>query len=289
MKPLNWIETKDLRKKYGKNEILRGIDLEVGNGINLLVGRNGAGKSTLISILAGLTLETSGFASILGLNPVKQSRDIMKHVYFTPESPVFFHSQIVEDFLYAHMNLNGYRKEELYYFLDTFNVRSIVHSYFQSLSMGERELVMDAAALATGKAYYVLDEPNSNIDSSNRAILADEIKKIAIRNNSSFLIITHIMDNILNISDHLYSIAGGRIAGPFTAEEAMRNPSNLCIKIRAFSLENLKKSLSDLNLIISGQEARIRGITMENLFSRLSVEELNSITSIEISVGDAWE
>lgn len=281
---MNWIESRGLSKIYGKREVLRGIDLEVGDGINLISGENGSGKSTLISILAGLTPKTSGNITILDHDPMKQSKEIMKRVYFTPEAPIFFHSDIVDEFLYAHMNLNGYTKENLSYFLDTFGIGALVHSHFQSLSMGERELIMDAAALATGKEYFIMDEPNSNIDTSKRATLSAEILKMANKNKSSFLIVTHVTDNILNISNRIYSLKNGMIKSEISTEKGFDEMKNICVKLRAFSISELKETLSVFSPIITGNEITIHGQKLHNILFKLSPKELSFITNIDVSV-----
>ena len=86
---MGWIEISNLSKSYGKREVIHGLNLNIEKGINLIRGENGAGKSTLISIIEGLTKFNSGKDSILGFDPRKDSKEIMKHISFIPETPVF--------------------------------------------------------------------------------------------------------------------------------------------------------------------------------------------------------
>jgi ABC-2 type transport system ATP-binding protein len=79
------IETQGLTKHYGPVKALEKLDLSVEPGIIGLVGANGAGKSTLIKILLGVIPPTSGRASVLGMDAVREAADIRKVVGYMPE------------------------------------------------------------------------------------------------------------------------------------------------------------------------------------------------------------
>lgn len=281
---MSWIEISGLHKKYGKKEVIRGLSLNVEKGINLIMGNNGAGKSTLISIIEGLTRFKSGSVRVIGLDPRKESKKIMESVSFIPESPVFFGSQIIQEFLNIYTKLNGGNRECLKYYMDTFGISDIAESHFQSLSKGEAQLVQIVASLSTQKEYFVMDEPNSNLDINRRGDLSREIEKLHARNGSNFLIVTHIMDDIYPISDHIYIMNSGNIK--LLTDVDKINSGNLAqtITIRARDLQGIKRSLYHLNPVQHGQELIIIGVDMYEIIMLLPEDQIKSITSIKKSM-----
>ena len=275
-----------MTKKYGKRQVLDNLTLNIDKGINLILGDNGAGKSTLISIMEGLTKRNSGSINVADYDPAVNSKKVMERVSFIPEMPVLFGTGKIHDFLYLHSKINGYTKETLNYYLDIFGVRNLIHSYFRALSMGERELIMDVAALSAQKEFYVLDEPNSNIDSHKRNLLVNEIKRMNIKNNSSFLMVTHIMDSVLPVSDNTYFLENGKIKYSAKTKHALEDGKKLSIKIRSLFPENIENALAILNPERNGSEIIIRSNSLDKVVELLQKDNLKSITNIEISMGD---
>lgn len=275
-----------MSKKYGKKQVLDNLTLNIDKGINLILGNNGAGKSTLISIMEGLTKRNSGSINVADYDPASNSKKVMERVCFIPEMPVLFGTDKIHDFLYLHSKINGYTKENLNYYLDIFGVRNLIHSYFRALSMGEMELIMDVAALSAQKEFYVLDEPNSNIDTHNRSLLVNEIRRMNIKNNSSFLIVTHIMDSVLPVSNNIYFLENGKIKYSVKTKHALRDSKKLSIKIRSLLPENIEKALTILNPETNGSEIIIRSNSLDKVITLLQKDDLKSITNIEISMGD---
>jgi ABC-2 type transport system ATP-binding protein len=277
---LGWIEISNLSKSYGKREVIHGLNLNIEKGINLIRGENGAGKSTLISIIEGLTKFNSGKVSILGFDPRKDSKEIMKHISFIPETPVFYGSQMIQEFLSIYTNINGGSKELVKYYMETFGISEIAGSHFQSLSKGEAQLVQIVASLSTQKEFYVMDEPNSNIDVDGRSKLAREIEKIRNKDGSGFLIVTHIIDDIYPIADRTYLMHSGSIK--LISDTGNGNSGNkiYTVAIMTSDLEGIMKSLSQFNPVQSGQEIILKGVDVYSIIGHLSEKQVKSIMSI---------
>jgi ABC-2 type transport system ATP-binding protein len=281
---LSWIEISNLSKNYGKREVIHDLNLRVEEGISLIQGHNGAGKSTLISIMEGLTRFKSGKVSVLGIDPRKEPKKLMEMVSFIPESPVFFGSQNIQEFLNIYTKLNGGNREYLKYYMDTFGISEIASSHFQSLSKGEAQLVQIVASFSTQKGYFVMDEPNSNLDVKRRRDLSKEIKKLKDSSGSSFLIVTHIIDDIFPISDHIYLMNSGKIQLSSDLKDLNSDGLVEKITISALDLPGIMKSLDQLNPIQSGHEIIISGVDMYRIISSLSADQIKSITSIKKSL-----
>src|SRR5437588_7080550 len=85
------IHTHEVRKRYGSLEALKGVSLDVEAGsIYGLLGPNGAGKSTLIKALVGASKPTSGEVRILGLDPLRQGRDVRPAIGYMPQVPALY-------------------------------------------------------------------------------------------------------------------------------------------------------------------------------------------------------
>lgn len=281
---MSWIEISDLHKNYGKKDVINGLDLHVENGINLILGDNGAGKSTLISIIEGLTRFKSGNVRVIGLDPRKEAKKVMERVSFIPESPAFFGSQIIEEYLNIYTKLNGGSLECLKYYMDTFGISDIAESHFQSLSKGEAQLVQIAASLSTQKEYFVMDEPNSNLDARRRGDLSREIEDLRKRNGSSFLIVTHIADDIYPISDRIYTMKSGNIKLTATANEVITGNLVQTVIIRASDLQGIRESLKHFNTVQRGQELIVKCENVYRIIKSLSEEQIESIISIKKSL-----
>lgn len=281
---MSWIEISDLHKNYGKKDVINGLDLHVENGINLILGDNGAGKSTLISIIEGLTRFKSGNVRVTGLDPRKEAKKVMERVSFIPESPAFFGSQIIQEYLNIYTKLNGGSLECLKYYMDTFGISDIAESHFQSLSKGEAQLVQIAASLSTQKEYFVMDEPNSNLDARRRGDLSREIEDLRKRNGSSFLIVTHIVDDIYPISDRIYTMKSGNIKLTATANEVITGNLVQTVIIRASDLQGIRESLKHFNTVQRGQELIVKCENVYRIIKSLSEEQIESIISIKKSL-----
>ena len=281
---MSWIEISDLHKNYGKKDVINGLDLHVENGINLILGDNGAGKSTLISIIEGLTRFKSGNVRVIGLDPRKEAKKVMERVSFIPESPAFFGSQIIQEYLNIYTKLNGGSLECLKYYMDTFGISEIAESHFQSLSKGEAQLVQIAASLSTQKEYFVMDEPNSNLDARRRGDLSREIEDLRKRNGSSFLIVTHIADDIYPISDRIYTMKSGNIKLTATPNEVITGNLVQTVIIRASDLQGIRESLKHFNTVQRGQELIVKCENVYRIIKSLSEEQIESIISIKKSL-----
>ena len=84
------IETKDLNKSFYENKVLKNVELKIKKGDFFgLLGPNGAGKTTLINIIAGLTIQDSGYCKLHGLDSVNQSVEIRRLLGVVPQELVF--------------------------------------------------------------------------------------------------------------------------------------------------------------------------------------------------------
>ncbi|MCL4329476.1 MAG: ABC transporter ATP-binding protein [Candidatus Thermoplasmatota archaeon] len=282
----NFMELRALSKRYGNTVALNSINAMVPEGISLMVGENGAGKSTLVSIIEGLTLPSSGNVFIRGLDCISQNLEILKDGTFIPERPPVFGSGKVSEFLYWYSKFKGTTSESIMDMVSLFGVDYLLDSSFASLSMGETEIVQIVAALSTNSDFYVLDEPNSNLDISRRIMLAGTVAEMHRKSGADFLITSHMTDELLPVCHTLISIRRGEIGGIMDLKEIRQIGRE---EVKAYTSEP-DKVLSELEKLAphgvyisrEGHTITIRGRGARYLLRELSDPAFGSLSSVRM-------
>jgi len=210
------IVCRNLTKAFKKRRILDNVNFSLSGGVNILVGENGAGKSTLFYLISGIMKPDGGIAMLNGIDSWKSHRQAMRGVSFMPEKPSVLGGTSVREHIYWFSALNGTGMERIIDYLHFFRVDYVLQATFQSLSLGEMQLVMIACYLSTESSIFILDEPNSNVDVHKRSLVSEAIRQKADRSNSLFLISTHVLDEMLTIYDRMLVVGKGTVR--FSAE-----------------------------------------------------------------------
>ena len=221
------LETKDLKVSLNKNEILKGIDIELGNKEFIgIIGPNGSGKSTLLKCLYRNLSPSSGSIYIDNIEIWKIStRESAKKIGVLAQ-----HKHHSFDFTVLDMVLMGrspYKKlmdrdtkedyDIVYEAIDKVNIRHLANRSFNSLSGGEQQRVILARALAQKTKCLILDEPTNHLDIKYQLQLMEIVKNLGIE------VIAAIHD--LNIAamycDKIYVLKGGEIVAYGTPKDVL--------------------------------------------------------------------
>ncbi len=215
------ISIRNLRKKIGRQEILRGLDLEVNAGETaVIVGRSGGGKSVLLKHIIGLMKPTSGDVvvdseSIVNLNE-RQLSVIRRKVGILFQSGALFDSMTVEDNLAFPLREAGERdpavlRRKISEALEVMNLQGQEKKMPESLSGGMKKRVGLARAIITNPASILYDEPTSGLD----PVVADSINHLIRRMQSRFqvtsVVVTHDMKTAFHVGDQIAYLHEGRI------------------------------------------------------------------------------
>ena len=211
---------KNIRKKFGELEILKGVDLEINKGeIVSVVGSSGAGKTTLLTILGTLDRASDGEViinneSVFKLNEKKLSAFRNQNIGF-----VFQFHQLLPEFT-AIENVcipamiakkskkdSEKRAQEL---LELFNLKDRVHHKPSELSGGEQQRVAVARALINDPKVIFADEPSGNLDSVNAKELHKLFFKLRDEFNQTFVIVTHNSE-LAEMADRTLTMRDGKI------------------------------------------------------------------------------
>jgi zinc transport system ATP-binding protein len=203
----NIIELKNVSFAYGKNEVLKNIDLAIHRGDYLgLVGNNGSGKTTLIKIILGLLKPTSGtvhlFDSKLGYVPQKATN-------FDSNFPatvfeVVMMGRIGPRGLFRRLSADDKRKaEEALKQVEMWDFRD---SLIGNLSSGQQQRVFIARALAGEPEVIFLDEPTVGVEKNIKDEFYDLLRKLNKELHLTIILVTHDFESIANTAMHIACI-----------------------------------------------------------------------------------
>ena len=201
------LECKQLVKRYGKREALKGIDLTVERGrIVGLLGPNGSGKSTLIKLCNQLLTPTSGEILINGLQPGVETKKIVSYL---PERTYLNDWMKVRDIIRFFEDFYGnFDAQKAYEMLSRLQINP--EDRLKTMSKGTKEKVQLILVMSRNADLYLLDEPIAGVDPAARDYILNTI--ITNYNETGTIIIaTHLIADIENVLDDVVFISNGQI------------------------------------------------------------------------------
>ncbi len=246
------ISVKNLTKKYGDFEAVKGISFEVYEGeIFGLLGPNGAGKSTTLEIIETLREKTSGEVIVNGINLDKEPETIKKMIGVQLQTSGYYPGlklvELIE--LFGGLYNQPVRPLEL---LDTVNLRDKAHAKYKELSGGQKQRFSIATTLINQPKIIFLDEPTTGLDPQARRNLWELVRNIREK-GTSVIITTHYMDEAEVLCDRVAIIDSGKII-------AMDTPDQLIDKLVATGFERPREvkqaNLEDVFIQLTGHVLR---------------------------------
>jgi ABC-2 type transport system ATP-binding protein len=218
---MNVIEIQSLRKTYGDVEALRGIDLVIEGGGQIvgLLGPNGAGKTTLVEILEGLRTPSSGTASVLGLDPTTAPTPLRRRLGVQLQTTAFIAELTVVETLalYAALYPRTLARADV---LARVDLADTGKALVGTLSGGQRQRLALALAMLHDPDLYILDEPTSGLDPLARRQI-HEILRALRQQGKTVLISSHYLDEIETLTDRVVILARGAIVADGTPLELL--------------------------------------------------------------------
>lgn len=217
------VEARGVAKSFGRNEVLRGLDLAVDWGESVAVlGPNGSGKSTLIRLLAGLSRADSGHVSIAGLDPARSSESIRRTVGVMTHEPMLYDDLTGwENLEFAGRMFQADRiGDRIEAAADRMGIHSRLHQRVGSLSHGLRKRFSIARALLHEPQVLLMDEPESGLDGRAMAILEAVLADRA-STGGALLFTTHDLDWAATRADRIAIIGAGRVSRVLVGGDAV--------------------------------------------------------------------
>ncbi|MDE5655063.1 MAG: ATP-binding cassette domain-containing protein [Clostridia bacterium] len=264
----------NLSKNYRKYLALDGATMRVPIGaIYGFIGKNGAGKTTLIRVISGLQSPTSGTYSIYGATySSKQIYEARKRMGAIVESPSLYGLMTAKDNLKQQYLLLGKPSfdgiDEL---LEMVDLKDTGKKLVKNFSLGMRQRLGIAIALASDPDFVVLDEPINGLDPQGIVEIRELILKLNKERNITFLISSHILDELSKIATHYGFIDKGKILKEITSEELFAS----CKKRILFKVDtdaNLCSALDE-----TGLEYNLTSQLEGELYGEISISALSDI------------
>lgn len=224
------ISIKGLKKSFGDMSILRGVDLEVYKGENLVVlGRSGTGKSVLIKIISGLLLPDQGEVNVLGEEVAAlSSRELMAlrlKVGFSFQNSALYDSMTVREnleFPLVRNSRNLSRKEintQVEDVLDAVGLSQTIEQMPSELSGGQRKRIGIARTLILRPEIMLYDEPTAGLDPITCIEINNLINEVQEKYKTTAIIITHDLTCAKETGDRIAMLLDGQFALQGTFDE----------------------------------------------------------------------
>ena len=227
------IKLENVHKFFGKNEVLKGINLHIEQGqVVVIIGPSGSGKSTVLRTMNYLEEPTSGKVIVDGmdLSDKKKLNDVRAEVGMVFQNfNLFPHMTVMENLTLAQTKVRKTSMEEAkkigQALLDRVGLADKANAYPDSLSGGQKQRVAIARALAMKPKVMLFDEPTSALDPEMVSEVLDVMKSLA-EEGMTMVIVTHEMGFAKKVADRVLFVDGGLILEDNTPERVFDAPTN---------------------------------------------------------------
>lgn len=224
------IQLQNIHKSFGKNEVLKGVDINVNKGdIISILGPSGSGKTTLLRCINFLDKATSGTVTIDDLSLDTKTASKKEIIELRKKTAMVFqnynlfqHKTVLENIIEGPVIVQKRNKkeaiEQAHELLNKVGLSHKADAYPSSLSGGQQQRVGIARALAMNPQVLLFDEPTSALDPELVGEVLDVIRKIA-KEGITMIIVTHEMNFAREVSNHIIFMDGGVVVEEGTPQE----------------------------------------------------------------------
>lgn len=264
------LETDALSKQYGHFKALDGLSMHVPKGaVYGFVGKNGAGKTTLIRLICGLQKPTAGTYSLYGRQDT--SRDIAKarrRMGGVVETPSIFLNLTAKENLRQQYQVLGRPSEDgMQELLELVGLADTGKKKAKNFSLGMRQRLGIAVALAGNPDFLVLDEPVNGLDPQGIVEMRELILKLNRERQITVLISSHILDELSRLATHYGFIDHGHMIKEISAQE-LEAACRKCVCVEVTSTKILARVLDGM-----GIEYMIHSDTKADIYGTVRVTE----------------
>ncbi len=272
------LELKNVSKSYGKNEIIKDMNITFTSGIYGILGVNGAGKSTTIRLIS--TVEKPDCGEILFNNEdiYKLGERYRDRVGYVAQKGGYYPEFTVDRFLDYIAKLKGIQEKEnvIDSCLEKVGLTQQRHKKIKALSGGMKQRVNIAQALLNNPDILILDEPTVGLDPKERL----NLKNILLEFSEEKLIImtTHIVADIEDIADNIIIIKNGTICANNSVKDIMKENCNNVWKCKFYTAQEVKEAkekyvISQLHK--NGEEFVLRIVSESKPFDKAVLVKAN--------------
>lgn len=265
------LETRSLSKQYGHFKALDGMDMHIPKGaIYGLVGKNGAGKTTLIRLICGLQEPSSGSFTLYGTeNRGKAIVRARRRMGAVVETPSLYPDMTAEENLKMQYRVLGLPSfEGIGALLSLVGLENTGRKKARNFSLGMKQRLGIAVALAGDPDFLVLDEPVNGLDPQGIIEIRELILKLNRERQISVLISSHLLDELSRLATHYGFIDSGHMVREISAAE-LDTVCRKCMRLVVSDVKPLGRVLDSM-----GIEYNILSPTQADVFARVNLSGL---------------
>lgn len=260
-----------LSKHYGRFKALDGFSIHVPKGsIYGFVGKNGAGKTTLIRLVCGLQKPTSGSYTLYGAQNTEPGiAKCRRRMGAVVETPSIYLDMSAEENLKEQFRIIGLPSfDDIPRLLHLVGLENTGKKKAKNFSLGMKQRLGIAIALAGNPDFLILDEPVNGLDPQGIIEMRELILKLNREEQITFLISSHILDELSRLATHYGFIDSGRMIREMSAKE-LDAACRKCIRVQVSDIRALARVLDEMDV-----RYNIFSDTMADIYAKLNVSEL---------------
>ena len=270
---MEYVMTADqLSKRYRHFTALSGVNMRVPKGaIYGLVGKNGAGKTTLIRLICGLQQPTGGSYTLYGVRnngrrPIACMRRRMGAVVETPS--IYMDMSARDNIRQQYLALGMPNDDGIDELLELVGLQHTGKKRARNFSLGMRQRLGIAVALAGDPDFLVLDEPVNGLDPQGIIEIRELILRLNREHGITVLISSHILDELSRLATHYGFIDGGRMVKEISAAE-LEAACRKCVRVEVSDTAALSRVLDGM-----GVEYQLVSDTMADVYAQINISRL---------------
>ncbi|MCM1087448.1 MAG: ATP-binding cassette domain-containing protein [Muribaculaceae bacterium] len=265
------LTTDALSKQYGHFKALNGLSMHVPKGaIYGFVGKNGAGKTTLIRLICGLQAPTSGGYTLYGIRndekTIVKSRRRMGAIVETPS--IYLHMTAEENIKVQYRVLGLPSFDGIPELLQLTGLENTGRKKARNFSLGMKQRLGIAVALAGDPDFLVLDEPVNGLDPQGIVEIRELILKLNQKRQITVLISSHILDELSRLATHYGFLDHGSMVREISAQE-LEAACRKCMRIEVTDEKALARILDKM-----GIEYKILNDRQADIYAKPNISEL---------------
>ena len=202
-----------LRKRFGRREVLRGLELSIAPGrITAIVGPNAAGKTTLIKTILGLVRRRQGDGSIqLDGAELNGDAGYRRRIGYMPQAARFPEQLTGREVLDLVLSLRDFPGDLDRELIESFRLEGVMDQPVRTLSGGTRQKLNAAVAFLFRPTLLILDEPTAGLDPLAAGILKDKVRR-APADGTTVVLTSHLMSEVEELAHDLVFLLDGAVA-----------------------------------------------------------------------------
>lgn len=265
------LETVALSKQYKNFKALDGLNVHVPKGsIYGFVGKNGAGKTTLIRLICGLQMPTGGEYKLYGVKNIdKEISKARRRIGAVVETPSIYMDMTARDNLIQQFTVLGLPShDEIDNILELVGLTGTGEKKAKDFSLGMRQRLGIAIALCGNPDLLILDEPINGLDPQGIIEIRELILKLNKEKDITFIISSHILDELSKIATNYGFIDGGVLVKEMSKEE-LENSCRKAIHVVVNDTRKLMMAMDEIKI-----ECDVISDTEADIFSDIKISEL---------------